>query len=154
MKNGFTILEIIIVIAMISLVATVTAPLGIQFYNSQTLNSVESQIGDSLTRARSQSMVQKNDSQFGMCLNTAGGFTTSFVLYQGIAGSACSTHTTINDEQYPILGNTTVTFPGGVTEINFAKHTGLPSATGTISVAWNGLTKTLTIDSLGTVVEN
>ena len=154
--KGFTIIEMIIVLAVISVVSLVTAPLGLQFFNSQTIDGMQSQLGDTLTRTRSQSVAQKNDSQYGVCLNTSGSSTVSYVLYTGAAGSPCSSHNATTDEKYALQSGTVVTFPGSSTtpEINFAKHTGLPSATGTISVVWNKLTRTLTIDSLGTIVEN
>jgi prepilin-type N-terminal cleavage/methylation domain-containing protein len=153
-RSGFTIIEILIVIAVIATVSLVTAPLGLQFYNSQTLVGIQGQLGDTLTRARSQSVVQKNDSAYGVCLNNSGSSTLSYTLYQGASGSACSTHNTINDENYLLLSGTAMTFPASATEINFAKHTGTPTATGTISIVWNGLTKTITVDSLGTIIEN
>ena len=153
-QKGFTILEMIMVVAIIALISIVSAPLGLQFSNGQTINGIQGQIGDSLTRARSQAVAQKNDSQFGVCVNITSGFTTSFVLYQGASGPACSTHNTPYDETYQVLSNTTITFPGSAAEINFAKHTGTPSVTGTTTISWNGLTRTVTVDSLGSVVEN
>lgn len=158
-NRGFTILEMIIVVAIIAVVSLVTAPLGIQFYNTQLVNSLEGQLGDTLTRARSQSVVQKGDSQYGVCLNSSSGYTPSFVLYQGATGTPCASHNTSYDENYPILSSALLTFPSstpptGIPEINFSKHTGTPSATGTITIVWNGITKTMTVDNLGTVVEN
>lgn len=157
MIRAFTIIEIVIVVAVISVVSLVSAPLGIQFFYSQTLVGAQSQLGDALTRARSQSIVQKNDAQYGVCLIPTGdesGSIASYTLYQGAAGTDCASHTAGVDEPYPALDGMIITFPGSATEINFAKHSGLPSATGTISLTWNGLTKTLTIDSQGTIVEN
>ncbi len=157
-RSGFTIIEMIIVIAVISVVSLVTAPLGIQFYNSQTITGIQGQLGDSLTRARSQSATQKNDSAYGLCLNNVfgsnGTTTSSYTLYAGNDGAACSSHNTVADDQYQLLSGTYITFPTSTNEIGFAKHTGTPTATGTISIVWNGLTKTLTLDNLGTVVEN
>ncbi|MEI6396900.1 MAG: prepilin-type N-terminal cleavage/methylation domain-containing protein [Candidatus Taylorbacteria bacterium] len=154
--KGFTIIEMIIVLAVISVVSMVTAPLGLQFFNGQTIAGMQGQLGDTFTRARSQSIAQKDDSSYGVCLNTTASSTTSYVLYTGGVGSACSSHNTATDELYAVQAGTLITFPGSTTipEINFAKHTGTPTATGTISVVWNGFTKTLTIDSLGTIVEN
>ena len=153
-RRGFTILEVIIVLAVIMVVSLVTAPLGLQFYNGQTIVGIQGQIGDTLTRARSQSVVQKGDDQYGICLNTNGIYTQTFVLYKGAAGAACSSHNTSYDESYQVLGNTIIYLPASSTEISFAKHTGKPTATGTVSIIWNGLMRTLTVDSFGTVVEN
>ncbi len=157
-RSGFTLIEMIIVIAVISVVSLVTAPLGIQFYNSQTITGMQGQLGDSLTRARSQAVTQKNDSAYGLCLNnvfwSTGTTTASYALYAGTTGTACSSHNTLADDQYQLLAGTYITFPTPMNEIGFAKHTGTPTATGTISIVWNGLTKTLTLDNLGTVVEN
>ena len=156
MNRAFTIIEIIIVLAVISVVSLVTAPLGVQFFNSQTITGYQAQLGDALTRARSQSIVQKDDSQYGVCLISTGGASTtaSYTLYQGAAGTECSAHNGAADELYPVLGDMTITFPASSTEINFAKHTGTPTATGTISMTWNNYTKTLTIDNFGSIVEN
>ncbi len=150
-ENGFTVLEIIIVVAVISLISFVSAPLGIQFYNSQTIVGIQGQLNDSLTRARSQAIVQKDDSSYGICLINVPATTTSYILYKG---TTCATRTVSADENYPLIAGVNISFPNIVTDINFAKHTGTPSATGTISIVWNDLTKTLSLDNLGTIVQN
>jgi|GEM_PF-878054 len=150
---GFTLIEVVIVLAVITVVSLITAPLGIQFYDGQTITGAQGRLGDALTRARSQSVVQENDIQYGVCLIGSGNSTSTYVLYAGAAGSACVTHNNPTDELSTVNDGTVITFPGSATEINFAKHTGIPSATGTISIVWNGYTRTLTVDSLGTIVE-
>ena len=156
---GFTLIEMLIVIVIISVVSLVTAPLGIQFYNDQTIIGMQGGLGDTFTRARSQSVVQKNDNNYGVCILNSGSSTIQYVLYTGVAGIPCSGHNAPTDEVYPLLTNTLITLPlvapytSSTTEINFAKHTGTPTATGTITIAWNGFVKTLTIDSLGSIVE-
>ena len=153
-KGGFTLLELVLVVAVISALALITAPIGLRFYNSQTVAAIQARLGDALDRARSQSMVQKDDSQYGVCIINTGEFTSSYVLYTGAPGSDCATHTNPSDEAYQVFGNALITFPASITEIGFAKHTGIPTATGTISVLWNNITKTLTVDSFGNVVAN
>jgi prepilin-type N-terminal cleavage/methylation domain-containing protein len=149
-RGGFTILELIIVVAVIALISFVSAPLGLQFYNSQMIDGVQSQLGDSLTRARSRSIVQEGDSQYGVCLVNVPATTTSYILYQG---TSCPGTLGGFDEVYPLINGVAVTFPASVTDINFAKHTGTPSATGTISINWNSLTRTITVDDFGTITE-
>jgi prepilin-type N-terminal cleavage/methylation domain-containing protein len=154
--GGFTMVEILLVIAMVSLISFVTAPLGIQFYNSQNIDGMQGQLGDILTKARSQAIVQKGDLQYGIYLQhgfTPEGVSTtpSFTLY---AGPSYALRDTTRDESYLNLADTLITLPTSTTmEINFAKHTGTPSATGTISIYWNGLERNILLDDMGTVLE-
>ena len=136
----------IIVVAVISVVGILSAPAGIQFYRTQTINGIQTQLADTLQRARSQSVAQKNDSQFGIYLSSS--VASQYVLYQG---ASYATRDATLDEPYQILPSTTIVFPGSNTEIDFTKHTGMPSATGTITITRDSLTRTIVIDTYGNV---
>ena len=149
-SRGFTLLELIIVLAVVALLSFTTAPLGLQFYYSQNINGIRSTLGDTLARARSMSLVQQNDTSYGVALINVPATTTAYVLYQG---PTYATRVASADLVTYLVSGVSLTFPGTVTEINFGKHTGTPTATGTISVSWNGLTRNLSIDNFGYLVE-
>jgi prepilin-type N-terminal cleavage/methylation domain-containing protein len=153
-KNGFTIIEVVIVLAVIAVVSIVSLPMGIQFFNGQNIESIQSQFADTLNRARSQSMSQKGDAQYGVCIINSAPYTSSYVLFMGTY-SACSTLALAGEnEVYPLLDGIQIEYPDPLIDnISFAKHTGLPSATGTIAISWNGIQRTISIDSFGTIVE-
>lgn len=150
MKHGFTLLELIMVVAIVAVIAFVTTPLTIQFYQTQTLNGVQNQLLEVLGRARNKSVAQLNDSAFGVYL--AASTSLTYTLFQG---STYATRTSLLDEFYDVPPSTTIVFPGNATTILFTKHTGIPvnesggSATGTIVITRGGTTKTITVDEFG-----
>ncbi len=146
-RAGFTLIEIIIVVAIIALASVATAPLGINFYQSQNITGIQSGLVEVLGRARSQSATQLNDSQYSLYMATS--TSLSYTLFKG---SDWATHVTTLDEPYQVPSGTTITFPGASTYIRFAKHTGLPTvATGTIRISRDGLVRTITLDDFGNV---
>lgn len=167
MRNGFTIMEVIIVVAIIAFVGILSAPFGIQFYNNQMINSVQSSFVDTLNRARSQSAFQKGDLYYGIYINNIPATTTSFIFFgtadvDPMGDNFSSSDESIQDE-YLALEGMTITLPGSEdassTEIIFSKHTGTPifnattSSSGTIYIRWNDLERQILINSFGMISE-
>ena len=152
-KNGFTIIEIVIVLAVIAMVSIVSLPMGIQFFNGQNIESVQSQLADTLNRARSQSMAQKGDAQYGVCIINSTPYTSSYVLFKGTYTACSSMSANGENEVYPLLDGILIEFPLAVDNISFAKHTGVPSWNGSSTIYWNGLQRTISVDTFGTIVE-
>ena len=57
------------------------------------------------------------------------------------------------NEVYPLLDGILIEFPLTVDNISFAKHTGTPSWTGSSTIYWNGIQRSISVDSFGTIVE-
>jgi len=167
MKKGFTLMEVIIVLAIVAFVGLLSAPFGIQFYNNQLISSMQSSFSDVLNGARNQSMLQRGDMAYGIYINNIPATTTSFIFFginsvnptgDNYPGSEESTHV-----DYPVLEGMTITLPdseeASSTEIIFTKRTGVPifnattTSEGTIYIRWNGLERQILINSFGMISE-
>lgn len=78
MNKGFTLLELLIVIALVIILVALTFPIGLNFYGNQAMDETSSNIISALRKAQSQSIFQNNDSSFGVKF-----LSDSYVLFQG-----------------------------------------------------------------------
>lgn len=138
--RGFTLVELLIVIAVASLVSLLTLPVGIKFFQSQTLDETSSDILNTLRRAYSQAVFQKNDNAFGVKFLSG-----SYVLFQG---SSYAARTISEDESFTLPGGVTTS---GIDEIVFAKLTGIPNTTGALTVTLGSDSQALDINSHGKI---
>lgn len=139
-KTGFTLIELILVIALMLTVGTMVAPFAggflIRVYHETTVNSLVS----ALHRAQSLSLDGKSNTTWGICQ------TGNLIrVYTG----SCASPTIKEDTSVP----STVTI-SGLSDITFARTTGEPSGTLSISVSSDAGTKTITLNAIGVVDVN
>ncbi|MEK9183662.1 MAG: prepilin-type N-terminal cleavage/methylation domain-containing protein [Patescibacteria group bacterium] len=140
MPRGFTLLELMLVMALLAASVLLTAPLGIDFLQAQKLDETASEIISELRRAHSQSVFQKNDSAFGVKF-----LSSSYVLFQG---NSYDNRIQNNDERFILP---TFMVVNGINEVVFSKLTGRPSVTGVISVVLRNKNKNIIINEGGVV---
>jgi len=124
--KGFTLLEIIIVLGIVTILAVVTLPLGVNFLKQQNLSSTTSTVIATLRQAHTQAMFQKNDSSFGVKF-----LPSSYILFQG------TTYNTREAEEDILTSIPSGISVSGIEEIVFDKRTGEPNTTGTILIMNN-----------------
>jgi prepilin-type N-terminal cleavage/methylation domain-containing protein len=133
--KGFTFLELLIVISIISILLILTVPLGVDFYRNQQLDSVTQELLQNLRRAHLNAMSQ-SDYSFGIWFGSE-----EYKIFRGD-----SEENGENEEFFDIPGEISFNSPD---EIVFSKLTGNPSFTGDIYIT-NGIsTTTVNINSLG-----
>jgi len=142
---GFTLLELLIVIGMTVIVFAFSMPFGLQFYRSQIADETSNNLVDVLRNARQYAVLQKNDSSFGVYLDSTHG---NIILFQGPSYSG---RNQTYDEVYPFTSGVSL---GGLNEIVFSKQTGTPSATGTVDVSYGPVAKAVTIAESGGISVN
>lgn len=141
MKNGFTLLEVLLSIVLIGILVGVSVPAYYTLFYKNDLDVAKNQVAQSLGRAAFLALSSDGDNNWGVQIQT--GVITIF------QGASYSSRNTDYDETYSIASSIT---PSGLTEIVFNKMTGLPQSTGDIILtSTNGDTKTITINSKGTV---
>lgn len=140
LKLGFTMIELLLVIAIGAVIFAFSAPYTVNFYHTQLINDTQSNIIDALKRARDYSILQKNDSSFGVYLSTA---SSSYTLFQGDSYDVDN----VNNEVFPIING--ITF--ATTTIVFSKLTGVTSTTSTTTLTYEALTRNIFIDESGTI---
>lgn len=140
-RCGFTLLEVLLSVAIIGLLLAASVPLNLSLFYQNDLDVATNQIAQSLGRAASLSRAADGDTTWGVKVQTG-----SEVVFKG---SSFAARDTAYDESYPLASSIAVS---GTTEYVFAKGSGLPQATGSLTLtAANNNTKTITINSAGMV---
>ena len=136
--SGFTLIEVMLMIALVFLVALFASPFSGTFFFTQERSITYDEIRGSLEKARLYSMTGKNGSAWGV---TAVG--QKIVLFQGDGYSNLDAP---GNEIYDIRGRVTVT---GFSEVVFDRITGNPRTTPTITISDDFGSESATLNSEG-----
>ena len=142
MKNtGFTLIEVMLSLAAISIIAGISIPIYQSFQARNDLDIATVSIVQTMRRAQILAQAVDGDTSWGVKLQS-----DSLTLFKGANYVARDSSF---DEVFDI--STTIT-PSGISEVVFAKFTGLPQTTGTITLSSNiNETRTITINEKGAV---
>jgi len=140
--SGFTLVEIFIVIGLMAILVSLSAPLYTSLQTAQPLRSSRDELVFNLRLAQEQSRSGQSASNFGIFL-TADGYT----MYRG---ASYATRLAPEDRLFYFLDGIQ---SSGITEVNFATTTGLPAAEGSIVLRHviTGLTEIITVDRGGLI---
>jgi prepilin-type N-terminal cleavage/methylation domain-containing protein len=152
--KGFTLVELMVSIAVLAVVITLAAPSFKEAIERRHLEGAASSIHLGLQRAKSEAVKQNADVYFDA--------TTGVSWCYGIVDNATScdcanSDCTINSQVVTVTGtefdNVTLRILG-VTPIKFDKTVGLPNATPTFEVTLNGNTRTIAVNAAGLITTN
>ena len=140
---GFTLIELMLSIAVIGLLAGLSLPVYASFNNRNNLDLTTQSVATLLRRAETYSRGAKSDSQWGVEIQSSKA--TLFL------GSNFSSRDVTYDEE--------VTTPSSIalsslSEVLFSKLDGMPTTTGSVTVSLtNGVseTRTITINAKGVI---
>ncbi|HLD71446.1 MAG TPA: prepilin-type N-terminal cleavage/methylation domain-containing protein, partial [Candidatus Peribacteraceae bacterium] len=118
-RSGFTVIELMLVIALIALTAGIAVPVTRILLIHNDLSLVTEQTVQALGRALILSQTREQESSWGF-------YAPLGVLY---AGETYETRNPSLDERYAVPSTISIT---GLTDVSFAPLTGHPSETGTI----------------------
>jgi len=122
-EKGFTLLEMLISVTIISVLVGVSVPIYESFVRQNDLNLTEYAIVNMLRRAESYARANNTDNVWSVEIQS-----TAATLFQGTSFASRNTN---YDETYTFPSSVT---PSGITEVQFAKMTALPNTTGTITL--------------------
>ena len=137
-SRGFTMIEMLVVIVIMSVLASVILPSLLNFRRSSLLNTETQEVVTLVNRARLLSVSSKNDERFGVHFEPS-----KLVLFQG---ATYTDGVATNEEHYfdsAISSATSIN--GGGSEILFAKVTGAASQTATTTLLFTGTTASSTV---------
>lgn len=136
--TGFSLIELLLVIALLGIVGVAAFPLGTNLYRMQVLQDTRDSLVTTLRQAQVYAMAQKNDASHGVKF-----LGNSYVLFEG---DSYDTRNESNDFAINVASNIALS---GLDEVVFAQFTGLPSATGTITLSLHDEVRELHVLSAG-----
>lgn len=141
--GGFTMIELILVMSIGVLLLAVTMPIGFNFYRSILLQDITDEVSTLLRHAGDEARLGKNDIPHGIYFGAS-----TITHFQGTSylGRVVGA-----DEVTAVA--TDVALSGLPSEIVFAKHSGIPSATGTLTISLFSNVRALRLDTRGMVTE-
>lgn len=151
MSRGITMLELVVVIAIIIVLASLIITSFSAFRNSKILDTGTENVLSILAKARGNTLSSKNDYQYGVHLETS-----QVVLFRGGVYSSSDS----SNEVAPLdsaLEISSITLTGGGSDVIFDRLTGKTSMDGTVVVrvkSDNTKTKTITINATGSASVN
>ena len=137
---GFTLIEIMLVVALIVAIGGISAPVYQSFQVKKNLDVATNGIAQTLRRAQALSQSGVGDASWGV--NISSGVVT---LFKGVSYAS---RDTAFDETVEISSSIVLS---GVSEIVFSKLLGEPQTTGNIILSDNNDTQTITINSKGAI---
>ena len=149
--SGFTLVELLIVLAIGGIIAGVVGPAINHFPSGSQLDDVASDLEQTIQLARERAVAGVASSTHGVFLEQNTGAPDRYILFRGanyIARDPLYDQTTAIREAI----NLTATLVGNATEISFTPRWGMPSATGTITLTHStGDKRVLSLNDLGFV---
>ena len=140
-NSGFTLLEVLLSVAVIALIAGLGAPIYQSFQVRNDLDVATNTISQSLRRAQVLSQAVDGDTTWGISVQSG-----AIILFQGASYASRNTNF---DEVFDLPGSIT---PSGVSEIIYEKFTGEPQNTGTVTLTSNtNEARNITINEKGNI---
>ncbi len=125
-QRAFTLVELLLVIAIGGILALITATVFVSVVNFQSVDSDAESVVSNVLRARSMAMNSNEFTEYGVQFAT-----TSVKVFQGKVFSTASTTMVYNLSSRVIISD--IHLSNGGTDLYFNKVTGKPSATGTVT---------------------
>ena len=138
--NGFTLIEVLIVMAMMAIVGAIALPISVDYQQRNDLDVAQVSFVQSIRRAQQLSMSGEGDSQWGVTANSG-----NIVIFKG---NTYATRDATYDENYDI---STAIVASGQIEYDFAKVSGLPAQTGSATFTNANYVKTVVVNAQGVV---
>lgn len=147
MQKGFTVIELLLVIAIMSLISALSISFYARFITQNAVANTQDQLAGDFRKAQIYAMEGKLNSNWGVNFTA-----NTIVLYQG---SSYAARTAALDENFSVNSNISIS---GMSDVNYAGMTGVPtnggSAVTTLNITITGpnsTTKTITMNSFGVV---
>lgn len=147
--SGFTLIEMVLVIALVAIMLVLMIPVSRQFQVSALLTSETAALVADLRRSQAAAVAGANDSAHGVHFDPTP--TDRWVLFRGNTYVQGAPENEVHALP-SVLDITTVTLTGGGQDILFTERRGMTGNSGLISLrAPNGETRTVSVNGRGVV---
>lgn len=150
-RRGVTIIELLVVLAVLGIIISVVIPQFSKTRENQVLKSGVQDILSSIDKARSQTLASLNSSEYGVYFEP-----DQIVIFKSNAFNPDAEDNEIINIVTPAnISNVTLNLVSGTTgEIYFNRLSGSPSKTGTITISTTNYSKIITISATGVASVN
>jgi prepilin-type N-terminal cleavage/methylation domain-containing protein len=152
-KKGMTIIEVLVVIAVLGIIFSIVIPQFSKMRENQVLKSGVVNVLSSINKARSQTLASLNSSEYGVHFQS-----DKVIIFKGtIFSTSDSNNETINLTAPASISNVTISGVSGASgNIYFNRLSGMPSNTGinTITISTISYSKNITISATGVASSN
>lgn len=151
-QTGFTLLEVLIVVALMIILAATALPLYGNLQWTAQLNEIEARAVGELRLARELSSARSGDSQYGVYFEVNPASADRMIFFRGASYALRNPDydrtTSLSDILTLQSG-----LSGGGDEVVFTKNFGIPSVTGTITLTHSGSgdSRVISINAYGMV---
>ncbi len=139
--RGFTLIEILVVIAIVTMLMALGLFMSLDSYRSSLSRSDRDQVVSLLQKARSRSMANINQASWGVCY-----ISPNYILFRG---SACTAGASTN-EAIGASNGVSVTGLADVSPVVFTQLSGTTTSA-TVVVTQQGKSATININDEGTI---
>lgn len=141
MKQGFTIIELLLVVAIITIVATFAIESFIEYRDTQSARAVVVDLSSIFNETKQKTLSSETSTQLGVYFSTS-----TIVVFEGASYNPVASGNIIHS--FPNT-DIDVQLSDSSDQVVFARLTGVPSATGTIEIGHTRLNSTTTIGIIG-----
>lgn len=139
--KGYTLFELMLAIALISIISLEVFPISISFLQRNEYDSVFRLTVSAIRNTQILSQTGKNNSAWGISFQSS-----QLIVY---SGNTFASRNASFDESTPKSTKVNIT---GASEINFTKYTEeIPTST-TITISGNSISKNITVNTKGLVI--
>lgn len=139
-NKGFTLIELLMVITLIGILTMIVVPVTTDYQARNDLDVAQTTFVQGIRRAQQLATASDGDSQWGVSAVPG-----NIVVFKGATYAVRDTNF---DENYDVSGAITIT---GQAEYDFAKLTGAPAQTGTVTFSHGNYQKTVGVNGEGVV---
>lgn len=122
--RGFTLIEILLVISIMTIIGVFVPPIGMSFYRAQQLNETSDGLMSALRQAQIFALTDKGNQSYGVYIQQ-----DKYVVFKG---AEYATRVESEDLVFPIATSVSVVGPS---EVVFSELTGEPSVTGNFVIS-------------------
>ncbi len=145
-KKGITVIELLVVVAILGIVVLVVLPQFSRIKENQVLKSAVGDVISILDKARSQTLASLNSSEYGVRFESG-----RVIIFKGQTfTSGAAGNETISIISPASISNVTLGGASGVSgEMYFNRLSGSPSKNGTVTISVSSISKIITISATG-----
>ncbi len=150
-NKGFSLTEILIVIAGLTILVAIVMPRFAEIRENQTMKSAVEDVISSLNKARSKTLASVNSSEYGVHFQS-----DKVIIFKGKVFSVNDANNeSINITSPATISNVTFGGVSGVSgDVYFNRVYGSPSTTGTVTVSTSSFSQIITISQTGNASKN